>query len=460
MAKQSRQNKKRRNTGKGDLEEGFPELNRNAAGIDVGNAEHYVAVPAGRDPEPVRRFGSFTADLHRMAQWLQACGIRTVVMQATGVYWVALFQILEDYGLEVNVVNARHTKTLPGRKTDVLECQWLQKLHTFGLLNNSFRPAQDIRILRTYLRQRETLVAAASKCIQHLQKALTQMNLQLANVISDISGATGLAILRAIVAGERDPGRLSSLKNSRIRASREEIAQSLEGDWRSELLFVLEQSLELYDIYLGKIAACDQRVEAHLKTIESKVEDVPQPSSESGQSRGPGLRFDLRSHLSRIAGVDLTQVDGLNVQTVQTIISEVGVDMSRWHTEKQFSSWLGLCPDNRISGGKVLKRGTRQVVNRAATALRLAAWSLIRSQSALGANFRRLRSKLGAPKAITAMAHKLARLIYRMLKFGAAYVDKGIEAYESRYRQQQMKWLTKQAAALNLQLVPSSEITG
>ena len=389
-----------------------------------------------------------------MAQWLKACGIKTVVMQATGVYWVALFQILEDYGLEVNVVNARHTKTLPGRKTDVLECQWLQKLHTFGLLNNSFRPAQDIRVLRTYLRQRENLVAAASKCIQHMQKALTQMNLQLANVISDISGATGLAILRAIVAGERDPGRLSTLKNNHIRASREEIAQSLEGDWRSELLFVLEQSLELYDIYIGKIAACNQRVEAHLKTMESKVEDTPQPSPEARPSRKQGPRFDLRNHLHRIAGVDLTQVDGLNVQTVQTVVSEVGVDMTRWNTEKQFSSWLGLCPDNRISGGKVLKRGTRHVVNRAATALRMAAWSLFRSQSALGANFRRLRRKLGAPKAVTAMAHKLARLVYRMLKFGQGYVDRGMEHYEAKYRQDQMRWLAKSAAALNLQLTP------
>ena len=303
-------------------------------------------------------------------------------------------------------------------------------------------------------------MAAASKCIQHMQKALTQMNLQLANVISDISGTTGIAILRAIVAGERDPGRLSTLKNNRIRASREEIAQSLEGDWRSEQLFVLEQSLELYDTYLGKIAECDQRVEAHLKTMDSKTEGGQQPSPQTRPSRKYGAQFDLRSHLYRIAGVDLTQVDGLDVQTVQTVISEVGVDMSRWKTEKQFSSWLGLCPDSRISGGKVLKRGTRQVVNRAATALRLAAWSLIRSQSALGANFRRLRSRLGAPKAITAMAHKLARLIYRMLKFGADYIDKGIEAYESRYRQQQMTWLIRQAAALNLQLVPSQEITG
>lgn len=451
---------KEKNKQKKNWENSLPELNRNAAGIDVGNAEHYVAVPAGKDSQPVRKFGSFTADLHRMAQWLKTCQIETVVMQATGVYWIALYQILEDHGFQVNVVNARHTKTLPGRKTDVLECQWLQKLHTFGLLNNSFRPAAEIRILRTYLRQRENLVASASKCIQHMQKTLTQMNVQLANVISDISGATGMAILRAIVAGERNCDKLAGLKNSLIQASRAEIAQSLEGDWREELLFVLQQSLELYDTYLGKITQCDQHIEAHLRTMESRLVTDPQPLPGVPLSRKYGPKFNLRNHLRRIAGVDLTKVDGLDVQTVQTIISEVGVDMGRWNTEKNFASWLGLCPDNRVTGGKVLKRGTRQVVNRAATALRLAAWSLIRSQSALGANFRRLRSKLGAPKAVTAMAHKLARLVYRMLKFGTEYVDKGMEAYQSRYRQQQMKWLTKQAAALNLQLVPSTDVIG
>lgn len=440
-------------------DEGLPALNRNAAGIDVGNAEHYVAVPEGRDAEPVRTFGSFTADLHRMAQWLKKCGIETVVMQATGVYWVALFQTLEGHGFQVNVVNARHTKTLPGRKTDVLECQWLQKLHTFGLLNNSFRPTEEIQVLRTYLRQRENLVAAASTCIQHMQKTLTLMNVQLANVISDISGVTGMAILRAIVAGERDPHRLAMFKHNRVRASREEIARSLEGNWREELLFVLEQSLELYDLYVGKIAACDQRIERHLKTMTAKREPAQPCPPEVSPSPKHQARFNLKDHLHRITGADLTKVAGLEVQTVQIIISEVGVDMSRWNTEKQFASWLGLCPDNRISGGKVLKRGTRQVVNRAATALRLAAWSLLRSQSALGANFRRLRSRLGAPKAITAMAHKLARLIYRMMKFGTEYVEKGMTAYESKYQQQRIKWLIKQAASLNMQLIPSSEVT-
>jgi len=452
MAKQ--QNRKKEQ--KRDELDGLPPLNRNAAGIDVGSAAHYVAVPAGRDAEPVQEFGSFTADLHRMAQWLKACGIETVVMQATGVYWTALYDVLESYGFKVNVVNARHTKTLPGRKTDVLECQWLQKLHTFGLLNNSFRPAEEIRVLRSYMRQRENLVTAAGTAIQHMQKALTEMNIQLANVISDISGTTGMKILRDIVAGERDPQKLAMHKHGRIQASRAEIACSLEGTWRAELLFVLEQSLELYDTYLEKIQECDRRIDEHLKTMEAKA-DPTQPTPEPRRMRWPRKhepRFDLRRQLYRITGVDLTQIDGMDVQTAQTVISEVGVDMSRWKSEKQFASWLGLCPDNRISGGKVLKRGTRHVVNRASTAFRLAAWGLLRSQSALGAKFRRLRSRLGAPKAITAMAHLLARLTYRVLKFGHQYVDKGMEYYETKYRQQQLQWVAKQAAALNMQLTP------
>lgn len=457
MAK--RVGKKKQDQG-ADEREGLPPLNRNAGGIDVGSAAHFVAVPAGRDAEPVQEFGSFTADLHRMAHWLKACKIQTVVMQATGVYWTALYDVLESYRFEVNVVNARHTKTLPGRKTDVLECQWLQKLHTFGLLNNSFRPAEEIRVLRSYMRQRENLVTAAGTAIQHMQKALTEMNIQLANVISDISGTTGMKILRDIVKGERDPQKLAMHKHGRIQASREEIARSLEGTWRPELLFVLEQSLELYDTYLKKIAECDRRIDEHLKTIEAKAEptqSMPEPRRpRSPRKHEPG--FDLRGQLFRITGVDLTQIDGVDVQTAQAVISEVGVDMSRWSSEKQFASWLGLCPDNRISGGKVLRRGTRHVVNRAATALRLAAWGLLRSQSALGAKFRRLRSRLGAPKAITAMAHLLARLIYRTLKFGHEYVDKGMEYYETKYRQQQLQWVAKQAAALNMQLIPVTEV--
>lgn len=452
---------KKKGGGKKEVTEGLPPLNLNAAGIDVGNAEHYVAVPPGRVTQPVQTFGSFTADLHRMARWLKGCRVDTVVMQATGVYWIGLYQVLEGYGLDVKVVNARHTKTLPGRKTDVQECQWLQKLHTFGLLNNSFLPGPEIRGLRTYLRQRENLVTAAATCIQHMQKALTEMNVQLANVISDLTGVTGMAILRAVVEGERDPQRLAMLKNERIQASRDEIARSLEGNWQEELLFVLEQSLALYDAYGEKIRACDQRIDAHLKAMQARVDVKAHPLPEARRVKWPRKhqpRFDLRGQLYRVTGVDLTQIDGLDVLTAQTVISEVGVDMSPWKTEHHFSSWLGLCPDNRSSGGKILHQGTRKVINRAANALRLAAWNLLRSHSALGANFRRLRARLGAPKAITALAHKLARLIYRMLKFGNEYVDKGMAYYEHKYRQRQIQWLAKQAAALNLQLVPSMEV--
>ncbi len=442
---------------KSDPTVGLPLLNHHAAGIDVGSAEHWVAVPPGSDPEPVRCFGSFTADLHRLADWLAACGVDTVAMESTGVYWTGLFQVLEARGFTVQLVDARRTKSLPGRKSDLLDCQWLQKLHTFGLLNRCFRPADEVCVLRTYLRQRENLITAATISIQHMQKALAEMNLQLTNVISDLSGTTGLAIIRAILDGERDPHRLAELRDHRIQASREEIAHSLVGTWREELLFVLRQALELYETYQQKIAACDLQVEAHLKSFPAKgAEDTALPPLKPNRKpRKSAPRFDLRQQLYRVSGVDLTSIDGINVLTAQTLISEIGLDMSAWPTEKHFASWLGLCPDHRISGGKILKRGTRQVINRAATALCLAASTLRNSKSALGANFRRLRARLGAPKAITAIAHKLARLVYRMLKYGTEYVDKGMEHYEARYREQQVKWLTKQAQALNLHLVPA-----
>ncbi|MDE3181308.1 MAG: IS110 family transposase, partial [Acidobacteriota bacterium] len=352
----------------------------------------------------------------------------------------------------------------PGRKTDVQECQWLQKLHTFGLLNNSFRPPEEIRVLRCYLRQRENLVQQAGVCIQQMQKVLTEMNVQLANVISDLSGMTGMAILQAILDGERDPDRLAALADPRIQARPKEIAQSLEGHWREELLFVLRQIHALYFTHLRSIRECDQRIEAHLKTLEGKVDLAAQPlPAARPKNRLPKRKhipqFDLRGELYRIAGVDLTQIDGLNVQTVQVVISEVGVDMMRWPTEHHFSSWLGLSPNNQVTGGRIIRRGTRKVLNRASNALRVAAQSLHHSKSALGAKYRRLRAKLGAPKAITAMAHHLARLVYRMVRFGAQYHDKGVEHYERRYREIQMKWLQKQAAALNMQLVSTAALT-
>jgi len=444
---------------------GLEVMHPHAAGIDVGNSAHYVAVRPDRDPDPIRRFECFTTDLHRLADWLQQCGVTTVAMQSTGVYWIPLYEILDARGLEVYLVNARHTKNLPGRKSDVQESQWLLKLHTYGLLRNSFHPPAEIRVVRTYWRQRGDHVHAVSTCIQRMQKVLTQMNIQLANVISDLSGWTGQRIVRAILAGERDAETLAALSHPGIRATRDTIAKSLEGTWQPDLLFVLQQEVAMYDSYQQRIAECDQALEQHLKSIGDKVAETrpnPEPAPMTSPSARPRRRrkagshapqFDIGHELHRISGVDLTRIDGIDVGVAQTLISEVGVDMTRWNTEAHFASWLGLCPDNRISGDRVLRKGTRHVVNRAATALRLAATTLLRSQSYLGAQYRRLRGKLGAPKAITAMAHKLARLVYRMLKWGHEYVDKGLQYYEERHREQQVQLLKKRAAKLGLQLV-------
>ena len=435
----------------------LPQINPDAAGIDVGNSQHWVAVPSDRDSEPVRRFGSFTADLHALADWLQRCQIKTVAMESTGVYWIALYEILERRGFQVCLVNARQAKNLPGRKTDIKDCQWLQQLHSYGLLTRSFRPQSEIVILRRYLRHRETLVQEAGSCIQRIQKALTEMNLQLANVLTDISGMTGMRILHAIVQGERNPQHLAALRDRRVKASEEEVAKSLEGNWRDELIFVVEENLALYAVYQQKIGACDLRIEQHLKSISAKVDEDthPIPSPRKGKhAHGNAPAFDLRSELYRVTGTDLTQIDGIDVVTAQTILADTGSDMSAWPTEKHFVSWLGLCPDHRISGDKVLKRGTRKVVSRAATAFRVAASTLRRSRSALGAKYRRLQSRLGPAKAITAMAHHLARLFYRMVKYGSHYVDHGMAAYETRFRQQQLKWLFRKAAELRFQLTP------
>lgn len=424
----------------------------NAAGIDIGNEAHYVAVAPDRDPEPVRRFDCFTEDLRRMAAWLKSCGVDTVAMQSTGVYWLPLYEILAEEGFRVFLVNARHTKNLPGRKTDVQESQWLLQLHTFGLLNNSFRPAEEICVLRALWRQRTDHVAAAAACIQRMQKVLTEMNVQLANVISDISGLTGMAIIRSILEGERDRYKLADLANPRIQASREEIAKSLEGNWRQELLFILGQQVKLYQTYQCQIAECDDALAAHLKTLEDKGEpEHPLPPHKVGKRTGGNApAFDLRSELYRISGTDLTRIDGVNVMTAQTIIAEIGVDMSRFPTESNFASFLGLSPDNQITGGKVQRRGTRNVVNRAATALRMAATTLWCSKTYLGAKFRRFRRRLGAPKAITAMAHNLARLVYRMLKYGEEYVDKGMQYYEEQHRRQEIRAIEARARALGL----------
>jgi transposase len=437
---------------------GLQVVHPKAAGIDVGNEEHWVAVPPDLDPEPVQSFGCFTQDLQEMANWLVRCGIETVAMQSTGVYWIALYDILAERGIRVFVVNASDTKNLPGRKTDIQECQWLLKLHAYGMLRNSFRPEEEILVMRTYWRQRQQHIGDASRCIQHMQKALTQMNVQLANAISDISGTTGQAILNAIVAGERDPMVLAKLRDPRIKASEATVAKSLQGNWRPELLFVLQQEMESYQTFQTKVAECDRQLQRHYETMEAKADpkQLPPVAHDKRAHGNVPAGFDLREELYRATGVDLTAIDGLNVLTVQTLIAEVGSDMSRFATEAHFVSFLGLRPNNKISGGKVVGREKRKTKNRAGLALRFAAGTLLKSDTYLGAQYRRLRTKLGAPKARKAMANKLARIAYRMLKYREKYVDKGKEFYEQKYRQLQIRMLTKKATELGLQLVQSA----
>lgn len=440
----------------------FSIINPDAAGIDIGSAEHWVAVPADRDQHPVRKFKCFTADLHNMADWLNECGIKTIVMESTGVYWIPAFQILESRGFEVKLVNAKHVKNVPGRKTDVLDCQWLQRLHCFGLLSGSFRPENSICVLRSYWRHRDNLIRYAGSHIQHMQKALTEMNIQLHKVISDIAGLTGMRIIRAILEGERDTVKLASMKHGRIRSSSNEIAKSLEGDYRSEHLLALKQAVELYDFYQKQISACDQQIEDYLIQFDSKLDldahPIPPTKRKHRKPQGNEPYFDLRTHLYRITGVDFTQIDGLNALSVQNIISEVGLDPGAFPTVKHFTSWLGLCPNNRITGGNIKSSNTRKVVNRAATAFRIAAQALSTSLSALGAYYRRMRSRLGAPKAVTATAHKLARIFYHLWKTGDQYKDIGIDYYEQKYKERILKNMKRKAKKLGyvIALVPAT----
>ena len=436
---------------------GLSLLNPNAAGIDVGASSHYVAVPADRAEQSVREFEAFTTDLYRLADWLAECGVETVVMESTGVYWIPLFGVLEERGFTVMLVDPRRIKNVPGRKTDVLDCQWLQQLHTYGLLSGAFRPEAEIRRLRSYLRQRAMLVQYASHHIQHMQKALTQMNVKLQHVISDITGKTGMDIMQAIVDGERDPRRLAQLRDHRIRADEATIAKSLRGHWREEHIFELSQALELYQVYQGKIAECDREIEAQLERFEDRSDGEPPAANGKKRNQKNAPRFDAQSHLYRMTGVDLTRIDGVDAHTALKVISEIGTDMTRWQSAKHFASWLGLSPHNRITGGKVISSRTKPSANRAAAALRLAANALHRSDSALGAFLRRKKAQLGAPKAITATAHKLARTIYSMLRYGQEYVDAGAEYYESQYRQRALRAAKRRAAQLGYDLVPIAD---
>lgn len=440
--------------------DGMEVVHTDVCGIDVGSEEHVVAVSPERDPDPIRTFGCFTPDLLKLADWLCACGVRRVVMESTGVYWMTLWRVLEERGFELALVNSAHMRNVPGRKTDVWDSNWLRRLHTYGLLEHSFVPGREIGRLRVLWRQREGLVRLSAMHIQEMQKALEQMNVQLHKVVSDLTGVTAMAIVRAIVDGERNPRRLADLRCTAVKASDEELVKALTGYYHDEQVFILGQAVRAYDFVHDQIRECDHELERALSCMGDRTPpsggEPPSPKPTRARPRKNQVHFDLRSELVRVTGVDLTRIDGIDVLTAQTVLSEVGADLSAWPTEGHFASWLGLAPNHRITGGKVRRRRTRKVRNRLADALRVAAQSLSRGQSALSAYLRRMRAKVGPAKAITATAHKLACWIYRMLRFGQAYVDQGQASYENRQRDLAQKRLRKQAAILGFQLVSAS----
>lgn len=437
------------------------QINLHAAGLDIGSEEIWVCVPEGRAEQSVRCFESFTVDLYALADWLEACGIETVAMESTGVYWIPIYEILEGRGFQVNLISARTIKNVPGRKSDILDCQWIQQLHTYGLLQASFRPDEEMCALRAYTRHRENLVRLRSSHGQHMQKAMQQMNLQLANVLSDITGETGMQIMRAIVAGEHDPITLARFRDPRCRSSESQIAKSLTGNYRPEHLFALRQALELYDFYTQQIKACDVEIEQKYAAMKPVVDidDHPLPPAQGRRRSKNEPDFDLRTHLYRITGVDLTRITGLNAVTVHQILTTTGTDMTPWRTVKHFSSWLTLAPNVDVSGGKVLRKGTRKSNNRAAQAFRMAAQSAGRTNTAIGAFYRRMRAKHGAPKAITATAHKLARIFYTLLKNRQEFREPGQHYYETQYQQRAIKNLQRKAKQLGMKLVPLPDVS-
>jgi len=422
----------------------------NAAGIDIGSASHYVAVRPDRGEDAVREFGCFTEDLEAMAHWLLECGVDVVAMESTGVYWIAPYEVLESHGLKVYLVNARHVKNVSGRKSDVLDCQWLQQLMTFGLLSGAFRPEGDVCALRAISRQRDALLREQARQVQRMQKALTQMNVQLTNVITDIVGKTGQDIIRAIVGGERDPEKLAKLRNYRIHASEAEIAKSLKGNWREEHVFCLGQALALFDTYQKLIAETDAKLEELIKPMRHHQRTLP-PNKKKGRGKN-APSFDALNMLYQWVGVDLTRIGGIDVTTALKIAVEIGTDLSKFKSSKHFASWLGLCPGTKITGGKKLSGASKRLPNRVAQALRLAAQGLHHSQCALGAYYRRMAARCGAGKAITATAHKLARLIYAMMTKGEEYVQRSQQHYEESMRKRTLTYLKRKAKALGYRI--------
>lgn len=440
----------------GKNEEILAQINEKAAGIDIGDGEIWLAVPEGGSEEAVRCYKSYTADMKAAVAWLVSCGIETVAMEATGIYWLTLHELLEEAGLEVYVVNSRHVKNVQGRKSDIVDCQWLQQLHTYGLLSASFHPDQEIRALRTLVRHRGMLVQYQSAHIQHMQKALQLMNIKLTLVLSDIVGVTGMQIIRAIAAGETDPYLLASYRRAGCKHSQAEIAKALTGNYRQEHRFTLNQALNLYDEYGRQMAACDEALERMYAQLADQAPppqtEAPPPNKRKRRKNQP--YFDLRQYLFQVYGVDLVAVDGLDTLTVQTLLSELGTDMSKWPTVKHFASWLGLAPNHKISGGKVQSRRTQKNTNRAAHALRLAAQSLARSQTSLGHFYRQIRYRHGPAKAVTATAHKLARIIYFMLIRQEPYRPPDLVQVKEAQEKRRLAVLERKARHFGFQLTP------
>jgi transposase len=436
-------------------------IHPNAAGLDIGSREIWASVPSDRDVEPVRRFGTFTPDLERLVDWLAKCHIDTVAMESTGVYWIPVFEMLEAHAIQAALVEPRQLKRVPGRKSDYLDCQWIQKLHSLGMLTASFRPDAEMRTLRIYLRHRAELLERRAPHILHMQKALQQMNLQLHHVLSDVTGVTGLKIVRAIVSGERNPLKLAQLRNPACKSSTDKIAQALTGTWMAEHLFVLRQSLEVYDFYTRQVAECDAVIERQFTTLKPRWEaevpaDLPPLKPDSHSKNQPSLR--TRAELLRVTGVDLVAVHGISASLAQTILCEIGTDMSKWPTEKHFASWLGLAPHNDVSGGKILRSRTLPTDNRAGQAFRQAAASVSRSQCAFGAYYRRKKTHLGPMPALVATAHKIARTVYYMLRHHVAYHDIGAAQYDRTQQERELLYLKKKAARLGFTLTPHEPV--
>lgn len=439
--------------------DGLTMVSPGAAAIDIGSTMHMAAVNPDADGHPVRAFGTFTGDLHDMARWFKACGVTSVAMESTGVYWIPAYEVLEEHGFHVILVNARYAKNVPGRKTDVNDATWLQRLHSYGLLRGSFRPKAGVATLRAYLRQRERLIEYSASHIQHMQKALMEMNVQLQHVVSDITGVTGMRIIRAIVAGERDPAGLAQMRDVRCHATGEAICAALTGTWKDEHLFALGQSLALFDFYQTKITECDRKLESSLRELEDgagyDTGSLPKARTKTRQVNAPD--FEVRSSLYRVLGVDLTQIHGIGPSLALKLVGECGTDLAAWPSSKHFTSWLCLSPGNKISGGKLLSSRTRRSSSRAAALLRLAATTIGRSDTALGAFYRRLSARAGKAKAVTATARKIAVLFYNSLRHGMAYHDPGAYRYEEQYRSRVIGNLQRRAKAFGfaLQEIPA-----